>query len=137
MILAEDVRELVRANFGESKDYIIVMKRNNPVKNLLKLLFSNLYYVIDNNRCFVLVFTERGIFEKEISFSVNGEFTLLPWHEVREFRAEKKLNSMLLHVQHLDQVIEYRMLYAEGRLMAGNMERARQLEKAGWHRTEI
>lgn len=85
-----DIHHMVQKNFGKTDNYLVANKHNDVLKGLFKLLLSRLYYIFDGGRMFVLYFDNQGIHEKEISFTDNAPFLLIPWHEVRNFKVKDK-----------------------------------------------
>lgn len=128
-----EVVKMVEESFGPSEDYLVALKHNNPVKSGLKWLISNLYYVMDSSRTFILYFDHQGIHEKEISLSDHADFILIPWNEVEEFTIKDKGSKAILFVNHLGKTYSYSADF-DGNLMRGNRERFLGLKEKNFYR---
>lgn len=132
---SDEIYDFVKKEFGETKNYLTVLKHNSPAKSLFKLAISTLYQNIDSNRIFILYFDEKGIHEKEISFSDKSPFLFIPWNEVEEFIKKEKSNKVILEVNHLGKVYAYEVLF-NGRIMNGNKERYNNLKENNFIRID-
>lgn len=97
MNTANEVAEKVKENFNDTENYLFALKCNDFKTGLFKLLLSKLYYTMDSARSFILYFSEKGIYEKEISNTMNGNFVLMPWNEIDEFNVDLKSKKLSLH----------------------------------------
>lgn len=107
MNTANEVAEKVKENFNDTENYLFALKCNDFKTGLFKLLLSKLYYTMDGARSFVLYFSEKGIYEKEISNTMNGNFVLMPWNEIDEFVIDIKNNKANLAFSHLGKKLLY------------------------------
>lgn len=129
----DEIQEKVRENFGESDDYLVGMKYNGWKKGLAELIASSLVYVMDSSRTFLLYFSPKGIYEKEMSHSLKGEFILIPWEEIEEFHVKEKRNKECIEFLHLGKRVGYEINYG-GAINRGNEERMRALKAKNWNR---
>lgn len=123
---SSDVGNMVREKFGTTDNYLVAVKRNSVAKALLEWWLSRLLYAIDSGRTFVLYFDNTGIYEKELSFTDNAPFLLIPWREVYDFSFKDKGNKIYLNVNHLGKTYSYEISF-NNYLLKGNRERLRQL----------
>ena len=124
---SSDVCNMVREKFGTTDNYLVAVKRNSVAKDLLEwLLLPKLLYAIDSGRTFVLYFDNTGIYEKELSFTDNAPFLLIPWREVYDFSFKDKGNKIYLNVNHLGKTYSYEISFNNS-LLKGNRERLQQL----------
>ena len=123
---SSDVCNMVREKFGTTDNYLVAVKRNSVAKALLEWWLSRLLYAIDSGRTFVLYFDNTGIYEKELSFTDNAPFLLIPWREVYDFSFKDKGNKIYLNVNHLGKTYSYEIWFNKY-LLKGNRERLRQL----------
>ena len=107
MNTANEVAEKVKDNFNDDENYLFALKCNEFKTDLFKLLLSKLYYTMDGARSFILYFSEKGIYEKEISNTMNGNFVLMPWNEVEDFVIDIKNNKANLAFSHLGKKLLY------------------------------
>lgn len=107
MNTANEVAEKVKDNFNDEENYLFALKCNDFKTGLFKLLLSKLYYTMDGARSFILYFSEKGIYEKEISNTMNGNFVLMPWNEVEDFVIDIKNNKANLAFSHLGKQLLY------------------------------
>lgn len=132
---SDDIYDFVKKEFGDTKNYLMVLKHNSVAKSIFKLAISTLYHNIDSNRIFILYFDEKGIHEKEISFSDKSAFVFIPWNEVEEFTKDEKSNKVILKVNHLGKVYAYEVPF-NGKIMKGNRERYNNLKENNFIRIE-
>ena len=123
---SSDVCNMVREKFGTTDNYLVAVKRNSVAKALLEWWLSRLLYAIDSGRTFVLYFDNTGIYEKELSFTDNAPFLLIPWREVYDFSFKDKGNKIYLNVNHLGKTYSYEIWFNKY-LLKGNRERLSQL----------
>ena len=132
---SSDVCNMVREKFGTTDNYLVAVKRNSVAKDLLEWwLLSSLLYAIDSGRTFVLYFDDKGIYEKELSFTDNAPFLLIPWREVYDFNFEDKGNKVYINVNHLGKTYSYEITF-NNYLLRGNRERLQQLIAHNFRRT--
>ena len=91
-----EIREKVKENFLNTKDYLVTMKYNDIERSILQLVISRLFYIFDSARTFVLNFDEKGVYELEISNGVKGKFVLIPWHEISNLELYYKNNKAII-----------------------------------------
>lgn len=124
---------MVREKIGTADNYLVAVKHNSMLKGLLELLLSNLAYAIDSGRTFVLYFDDAGIYEKELSFTDNALFLLIPWREIYDFGYKDKGNKIYLNVNHLGKTYSYEISF-NNYLLKGNRERLKQLVEHNFFR---
>lgn len=112
MNTANEVAEKVKENFNDTENYLFALKCNDFKTGLFKLLLSKLYYTMDGARSFILYFSEKGIYEKEISNTMNGNFVLMPWNEVEDFVIDIKNNKANLAFSHLGKKVLYEVPFS-------------------------
>ncbi|MGY3776931.1 hypothetical protein [Helcococcus sueciensis] len=129
----EEIKESVVNRFGKEKSYLVGFKHNSLGKNILKILLSKLYYIFDNSRTFILVFDNKGIYEKEISNSTRTDFYLFPESEIENFEINNKTNKSIISFDHLGKNISYEVPMT-GRIFKDNKENLAALVKNNWER---
>lgn len=129
----EEIKKSVVNRFGNEKNYLVVFKHNSLSKNILKILLSKLYYIFDNSRTFILVFDNKGIYEKEISNSTRTDFYLFPESEIENFEINNKTNKSIISFDHLGKNISYEVPMT-GRIFKDNKENLASLVKNNWER---
>lgn len=133
MNTASEIADKVKETFNDDKNYLFAMKRNDVKRGLAKLFLSKLYYIMDGARSFVLYFSEKGVYEKEISNTVKGNFVLMPWEEIDEFTVDCKKNKANLTLVHLGTKILYEVPFTAP-MSKGNKERLEELAKMNYNR---
>lgn len=128
-----ECREKIRENFSKTDSYLFAIKHNSKAKGFLKLLASGLYYTLDSSRTFLLNFTEKGIYEKEISNSTKDNFLLMPWNEINFFEIDEKSNKAFINFSHLGKKISYEISF-KGKMCEDNLENFKNLKENNWHR---
>lgn len=111
MNTANEVAEKVKENFNDTENYLFALKCNDFKTGLFKLLLSKLYYTMDGARSFILYFNEKGIYEKEISNTMNGNFVLMPWNEIGEFNVDLKSRKAIITLFHIGKKVLYEIPY--------------------------
>lgn len=129
----DEVKRNVQQRFSDTDSYLIALKHNTEKGGLLKLMVSTLWAATDDAREFILVFTEKGIYENEISLSNKKDYALIPWQEVTNFGLDKRGKETVLSVDHLGKRYGYVIPFT-GPPMNGNKERYEKLKQANWHR---
>lgn len=109
---ANEVTEKVKENFNDDENYLFVLKHNDFKTGLFKLLLSKLYYTMDSARSFILYFSEKGIYEKEISNTMNGNFVLMPWNEIGKFNVDLKSNKAIITLFHIGKKVLYEVPFS-------------------------
>lgn len=97
----EEIGEKVYKDFKDKENYLLAFKHNEVKTGLWKLLASNLWYTFDSSRTFILYFSSKGIYEEEISNSVNRDFLLMPWHEIESFSLDQKKSKAIINLIHI------------------------------------
>ena len=128
-----ECREKIRENFSKTDSYLFAIKHNSKAKGFLKLLASGLYYTLDSSRTFLLNFTEKGIYEKEISNSTKDNFLLMPWNEINSFEIDEKSNKAFINFSHLGKKISYEISF-KGKMCEDNVDNFKNLKENNWHR---
>lgn len=109
----------VKERFGENQNYLIAIKHNSPARKAINLAISGLYNAYDSNRTFILVFNNKGIYEKEISNSDKADFYLIPGNEIEDFNFEEKNNKVFIDFKHIGKKISYEIPFT-GKLFKDN-----------------
>lgn len=133
MNTASEIADKVKEDFNDDKNYLFALKRNDFKRGLLKLFLSKLYYTMDSARSFVLYFNEKGIYEKEISNSVKGNFVLMPWDEIENFTVDYKGSKANITLFHLGTEVLYEVSFT-GSMAKGNKERLDDLQKKAYNK---
>lgn len=133
MNTASEIADKVKEDFNDDKNYLFALKRNDFKRGLLKLFLSKLYYTMDSARSFVLYFNEKGIYEKEISNSVKGNFVLMPWDEIENFTVDYKGSKANITLVHLGAELLYEVPFT-GSMAKGNKERLDDLQKKAYNK---
>lgn len=127
-----DIKAKVEDNFNDNKNFLVAMKHNDTKTGLGKLVVSNLLYTMDSARTFILYLSPKGIYEKEISNSSKGNFTLLPANEIEDFEIEEKSNKTIINFLHLGKKISYEIPY-EGKIFMDNEANFQILKANNWN----
>ena len=127
-----EIKTKVKENFDDNKNFLVAMKHNDTKTGLGKLVVSNLLYTMDSARTFILYFSPKGIYEKEISNSSKGNFTLLPANEIEGFEIEEKSNKTIIKLLHLGKKISYEIPY-KGKIFMDNEENLQILKANNWN----
>ena len=127
-----EIKTKVKENFGDNKNFLVAMKHNDAKTGIAKLLASNLLYTMDSARTFILYFSPKGIYEKEISNSSKGNFTLLPANEIEDFEIEEKSNKTIIKILHLGKKMSYEIPY-KGKICTTNEENLQILKANNWN----
>lgn len=133
MNTASEIAEKVKEDFNDDKNYLFALKRNDFKRGLAKLILSKLYYTMDSARSFVLYFNEKGIYEKEISNTVKGNFVLMPWDEIENFTVDYKGSKANITLVHLGAELLYEVPFT-GNMAKGNKERLDDLQKKAYNK---
>lgn len=112
MNTANEVAEKVKDNFNDDENYLFALKNNDVKTGLFKLILSKLYYTMDSARSFILYFNEKGIYEKEISNTMNGNFVLMPWNEIGEFNVDLKSRKAIITLFHIGKKVLYEVPFS-------------------------
>lgn len=133
MNTASEIADKVKEDFNDDKNYLFALKRNDFKRGLLKLFLSKLYYTMDSARSFVLYFNEKGIYEKEISNTVKGNFVLMPWDEIENFTVDYKSSKANITLVNLGAELLYEVPFT-GNMAKGNRERLDDLQKKAYNK---
>ena len=129
----KDIKEKIREKFNDDENYLIAKKHNDIKTGLLELIVSNLYYTIDSNRTFIIYFDKKGIYEKEISNSIKGDFILMPENEIGEIAYEEKSTKAIISLTHLGKKISYEIPFS-GKIFRQNKENFEKIKNKNWNR---
>lgn len=127
-----EIKAKVEENFNDNKNFLVAMKHNDTKTGLAKLVLSNVLYIMDSARTFILYFSPKGIYEKEISNSSKGNFTLLPTNEIEGFDIEEKSNKTIIKLLHLGKKLSYEIPY-KGQIFTTNEENLQTLKANNWN----
>ena len=127
-----DIKAKIEENFNDNKNFLVAMKHNDTKTGLAKLMLSSILYIMDSTRTFILYFSPKGIYEKEISNSSRGNFTLLPANEIEGFDIEEKSNKTIINFRHLGKKISYEIPY-KGKIFTTNEENLQILKANNWN----
>lgn len=127
-----EIRDAVYEEFNNTENYLVAIKHDDVVKNLLKLLASNLFYTIDSNRTFVINFNEDGIYEKENSNSTKRDFLLMPWSEIEDFGIIEKNNKVFIEFKHIGKDTGYEIPF-NGKIFKDNGENIKKLKSKDFY----
>lgn len=127
-----EVREKVSGEFGNIDNYLIAIKHNDVKNGIAKLIVSNLLYILDSNRTFIIFFDEKGIHEKEMGRSIKGDFLLMPWHEIENFEVIEKNNKAIIEMNHLGKKVGYKIPF-KGKLFRDNSKNFGHLKDKEWN----
>ncbi len=131
-----EIRKKVKDVFKNDEYYLVTLKHNDIKSDLFKwLIVGGYYYTADSARSFIINFSKKGIYEKEISNSINGDFVLMPWHEIKGFELVEKKNKAILKIVHLGKKVAYEIPF-KGRLFSDNIENLSLLKEFDWNRVE-
>lgn len=128
-----EVRKLINSKFQDDKNFLVVSKHNNTKKSIIKLLLSNLYYTIDNNRTFVLYFSPDGVYSTEISNSIKENFDFIDWKSIQSFELIDNLNKPLIKILSNGKMNEYEVPFV-GKIFDTNKDNINELKMNNWYR---
>lgn len=128
-----EIREQVQTAFGDTENYLVVIKHNNWQSDIIKLLLGGVLYPMDSSRQFVLYFSPKGIYEKELGNPFIKEFVLLPWHEITDISIKPWYLHKVIRCLHLGKQLGYEVLFS-GRINQDNKRNLEQLIANDWHR---
>lgn len=129
----EEIRSQVRAAFGDTDNYLVVVKHNGWQSGLVKLLISSLLYATDSSRQFLIYFNQKGIYEKELGTPLKGDFVLMPWHEVEEYSLKPWCMHKVIRFLHLGKKVGYDVQLS-GRINQDNRANLAKLIANDWKR---
>lgn len=127
-----EIKNKIKSNFSDDKNYLVAIKHNDVKSSLTKLIASNLFYTLDSNRTFILYFSPKGIYEKEISNSSKGNFSLIPSNEIENFELLEKSKKSIINFLHLGKKVSYEIPY-EGKIFVDNKENIDILKENDWN----
>ena len=127
-----EIKEKVYRDFGDEENYLVAMKHNDTKTGLAKLLSSNVFYTLDSNRTFILYFSPKGIYEKEMSNSVKGNFSLIPANEIEDFKVTYKSNKAIIEFYHIGKKVAYEIPY-DGKIFVDNKKNLANLKDHNWN----
>ena len=129
----EEIRSQVRAAFGDTDNYLVVVKHNDWQSDLVKLLISSLFYATDSSRQFLIYFNQKGIYEKELGTPLKGDFVLMPWHEIEEYSLKPWYMHKVIRFLHLGKKVGYDVQLS-GRINQDNRANLAKLIANDWKR---
>lgn len=129
----EEVEEKVKSKFGDLNNHLVSIKHNDFKSSLLKLIISNIYYIVDNSRSFILYFSTDGIYEKEISNTMKGDFILIPWNEISSFNVIIKSRKAIIELVHIGKKIGYEIPFSKN-IYRNNKNNLTNLQNKNWNR---
>lgn len=127
-----EIKDKIKNNFSDDKNYLVAIKHNDAKSGLIKLIASKFYYVLDSSRTFILYFSPKGIYEKEISNSSKGNFSLIPSNEIEDFELLEKSKKSIINFLHLGKKVSYEIPY-EGKIFVDNKENIDILKENDWN----
>lgn len=127
----DELRKDVENSFGKGRNFLIAIKHKGPIKQGIKMIISNFYNTYDSNRTFLLVFDNKGIYEKEISNSDKTDFYLMPESEIENFSVEEKSSKAYIKFEHIGKSLSYEIPF-DGRLFKDNKENFNALRASSW-----
>lgn len=128
-----EIREKVKENFLNTKDYLVTMKYNDIERSILQLVICRLFYIFDSARTFVLNFDEKGVYELEISNGVKGKFVLIPWHEISNLELYYKNNKAIITFFHIGKKLSYE-IYFDRKIFNDNYKNLENLKSKNFYR---
>lgn len=129
----EEVEEKVKRKFGDLNNHLVTLKHNDFKSSLLKLTISNIFYIVDNNRSFILYFSNEGIHEKEISNTMKGDFILMPWNEISSIDVKIKSRGAIIELVHLGKKLGYEVPFSRN-IYRNNKNNLDNLQNKNWNR---
>ena len=127
-----EIKEKVYKDFGDEENYLVAMKHNDAKTGFAKLLASNVFYTLDSNRTFIIYFNPNGIYEKEMSNSLKGNFSLLPANEIEDFKVTYKSNKAIIEFYHIGKKVAYEIPY-DGKIFVDNKKNLDKLKENNWN----
>lgn len=131
----EEIGEKVYNDFKDKENYLLAFKHNEVKTGLGKLLASNLWYTFDSSRTFILYFSSKGIYEEEISNSVNRDFLLMPWHEIESFSLDQKKSKAIINLNHLGKKVAYEIPF-DVKIFGDNKISLEKLISKNWNKID-
>ncbi len=132
----DDIKNKVRECFGNTDNYLYVFNRDNVKKGLARfLLLGPLAFVLTGSQNYILNFNEKGIYEKNISTNLKGNFVLMPWHEIEDFKVGFRMNIAIIEFLHLGKKMRYEVPF-KGRMCIENSDNLEKLQDVKWHQIE-
>lgn len=123
----KDIRKDVKNRFKKTQYYLVAFKNNGALENIKNLLISNLYASIKENKTFIIYFSKKGIYEKEISSSLKGKYKEMKWDDIGDIRLRKEKKKAILEIEYKDTKINYEIDY-KGRIVRDNKENLENIE---------
>lgn len=131
-----EIRQDVKKRFGNTNNYLVVIKKNKVSTGFFNLfIIGGLLYPLLSNRTLIVVFTPQGIYEKEISNSIKGDFVLIPWNEISDFSIQRGNINTIIKYTYLNKKIMYEVSY-KGVPYKDNKENEDKLYNKDWNRVE-
>ncbi len=127
-----EIKNIVEESFGDTKNHLVAIKHNDAKSGLGKLLISNLFYIMDSNRTFIIYFSKKGIYEREISNKIKGDFYLIPENEIESFKVDSKSNKTIISFEHIGKKISYEIPH-KGKIFEDNKINLEELKNNNWN----
>lgn len=127
-----EIREKVYDNFKDEKNHLVAIKHNDAKTGFAKLIASSVFYTLDSNRTFILYFSPKGIYEKEMSNSVKGDFSLIPSNEIEDFKVTYKSSKAIIEFYHIGKKVSYEIPY-DGKIFVDNKNNLDNLKENNWN----
>lgn len=130
---SNDIYTMVYEYFGETTNYLVVLKDLDVKRFLINPYIDKLYAAFESGRNYILYFDNLGLHEKELSFSNKAPFLLMPWEEITDFDLTDKGNRLILKINHLGKTYAYKISF-NNFLLKGNRQRLAQLQAVDFYR---
>lgn len=127
-----EIKAKVEENFNDNKNFLVAMKHNDTKTGLAKLMLSSILYIMDSTRTFILYFSPKGIYEKEMSNSVKGNFSLIPANEIEDFKVTYKSSKAIIEFYHIGKKVAYEIPY-DGKIFVENKKNLDNLKENNWN----
>lgn len=129
----DELRSQVQEAFGDTEHYLVVVKHNNWQSDIIKLFINTLYYATDSSRQFIVYFSPKGIYEKELGTPIKSDFVLMPWHEIEELSLKPWWTHKVIRFLHLGKNMGYEVNFW-GRVNKDNKANLANLVANNWRR---
>ena len=101
--------------------------------DIIKLFINTLYYATDSSRQFIVYFSPKGIYEKELGTPLKSDFVLMPWHEIEELSLKPWWTYKVIRFLHLGKNMGYDVRFW-GRVNKDNKANLENLVAKNWRR---
>lgn len=124
----KDIRKDVKNRFKKTDYYLVAFKNNGALENIKNLLISNLYQSLEKNKSFIIYFSKKGIYEKEISSSLKGKYKERKWEDIGDIKLRKEKRKANLEIGYKDTKINYEIDF-KGKIVRDNKENLKNIER--------